>query len=68
MTNRERLLQELEQAPDDLVETMLNFLHHIKATREKHPLAEFLGILSDAEAEELQRSLSKGRQVDLSEW
>ena len=34
-----------------------------------HPLAKFAGILSDAEAEELQESLRKEcRQVDLNEW
>lgn len=68
MTNREQLIQELEQAPDDVVQTMLDFLHRVKAARENHPLAEFIGILSDSEAEELQRSVAEGRQVDFSEW
>ncbi len=69
MTNREQLIHELEQAPDELVQTMLDFLHRIKATRKSHPLAKFAGILSDSEAEELQQAIAKEcRQVDLNEW
>lgn len=58
MTNREQLIQKLEQAPDDLVQTVLDFLHWIKAVRKNHPLAKFAGILSDLEAEELQRAIA----------
>lgn len=69
MTNREQLIQELEQAPDDLVESVLAFLHRAKATRQENPLAKFAGILSDSEAEELQKTITAGcRQVDLDEW
>lgn len=69
MTEREQLIQELEQAPDDLVQTMLEFLHRVKAARAKHPLAEFAGILTNEEAEELQRTIAaECRQVDLDEW
>lgn len=69
MTNREQLIQELEQAPDDLVETVLDFLRRVKAVRRSHPLAKFAGILSDSEAEELQRTITaECRQVDLNEW
>ncbi len=69
MTNREQLIQELEQASDDLVQTVLDFLHRVKATRKKHPLAKFVGILSDSEAEELQQAIAiECRQVDLNEW
>ena len=69
MTDREQLIHELEQAPDDLVQTVLDFLHRAKATRKTHPLAKFAGILSDAEAEELERaSATECRQVDLNEW
>jgi hypothetical protein len=68
MTNREQLLQELEQAPDELVQTMLDFLHRAKATRKTHPLEKFVGILNDAEAEELKRSIADSRQVDANEW
>jgi hypothetical protein len=69
MTNREQLIQELEQAPDDLVQAVLDFLHRVKATRRNHPLAKFAGILSDSEAEELQRTVTADcRQIDLNEW
>lgn len=69
MTNREQLLQELEQAPDDLVQTMLDFLHRVKAIRHKHPLEKFVGILSDQEAQKIQQTISADcRQVDLNEW
>jgi hypothetical protein len=65
MTNLEQLIQELEQAPDDLVQTVLDFLHRVKATRQEHPLAKFSGILSDSEAEEiLQAVTAECRQVD----
>ncbi|MGI0491333.1 hypothetical protein ACN4EG_05940 [Alkalinema pantanalense CENA528] len=47
MTNREQLIQELEQAPDDLVQAVLDFLHRAKAIRRNHPLAKFAGILGD---------------------
>jgi hypothetical protein len=69
LSDREQLIQELSQAPDDLVQAVLEFLHRVKATRTNHPLAKFAGILSDAEAEELQESIRKNcRQVDLNEW
>jgi hypothetical protein len=69
MTNREQLIQELEQAPDDLVQTVLDFLHRVKAIQNAHPLAKFAGILSDLEAEELQRTITaECRQVDVNEW
>ncbi|PSB31523.1 hypothetical protein [Chlorogloea sp. CCALA 695] len=69
MTDREQLIQELEQAPDELVQTMLDFLHRIKAVRKSHPLRKFVGILSDSEAEELQQAIAKDcRRVDLNEW
>ncbi|MDY6804602.1 MAG: hypothetical protein SXA11_12450 [Cyanobacteriota bacterium] len=69
MSDREQLILELEQAPDELVETVLDFFHRVKATREKHPLAKFAGILSDSEAEELQRAITtECRQVDINEW
>jgi hypothetical protein len=69
MTNREQLIQELEQAPDELVLIVLDFLHRVKAIRKNHPLAKFAGILSDSEAEELQQAIkSECRQVDSNEW
>ncbi|MGI0486268.1 hypothetical protein ACN4EK_12580 [Pantanalinema rosaneae CENA516] len=69
MTNREQLMQELEQAPDEVVQTLLDFLHRVKAVRETHPLAKFAGILSNSEAEELQQVIAaECRQVDVDEW
>jgi hypothetical protein len=69
MENREQLIQELKQAPDDLVQTVLDFLHRVKAIRENHPLAKFAGVLSDSEAEELKRAIAaECRQVDMNEW
>lgn len=78
MTNREELLQELEQAPDDIVQSVLDFFRRVKATRKTHPLGKFAGILSDVEAEELKRAMSDDkplrvyttecRQVDVNEW
>ncbi|MBO1055676.1 MAG: hypothetical protein HEQ27_03720 [Dolichospermum sp. JUN01] len=68
MTNREQLIQELEQAPDDLVQILLDYLHRVKATRKDHPLAKFAGILSDAEAAEIKQSIAECRQVDKNEW
>ncbi|MBW4572276.1 MAG: hypothetical protein KME31_31090 [Tolypothrix carrinoi HA7290-LM1] len=69
MTNREELIQELEQAPDDIVELVLDFFHRVKATRKIHPLAKFAGILSDREAEELKGAIAtECRQVDVNEW
>jgi len=67
MTNREQLIQELEQAPDDLVQTVLD--HRVKAIGRSHPLVKFAGILSDPEAEELQRVIAtECWQVDMNEW
>ncbi|MBD2035359.1 hypothetical protein H6F76_10025 [Leptolyngbya sp. FACHB-321] len=51
MAKREQLIQEIEQVSDDLVQPVLDFLHRLKAVRQEHPLAKFVGILSDAEAE-----------------
>ncbi|MBD2496950.1 hypothetical protein [Nostoc sp. FACHB-280] len=69
MKIREQLIQELEQAPDDIVQTVLDFLHRVKAIRKNHPLAKFAGILSDSEAQELQHTIAtECRRVDLNEW
>ncbi len=68
LSDREQLIQEITQAPDDLVQAVLEFLHQAKGNSD-HPLAKFAGILSDAEAEELQESIRKScRQVELNEW
>ena len=68
MTNREQLIQELEETPDDIVQLLLDYLHRVKATRKDHPLAKFAGILSDAEAAEIKQSIAECRQVDKNEW
>ena len=69
MTTREQLIQELEKTPDDIVQLLVDFLHRVKATRKNHPLAKFAGILSDAEATELKKSITtECRQVDVNEW
>jgi hypothetical protein len=69
MTNREQLIAELEQAPDELIPVVLDFLHRVKAVRKNHPLGKYAGILSNAEAEELQQVITKDcRQVDINEW
>jgi hypothetical protein len=68
MTNREQLIQELEETPDDIVQLLLDYLHRVKATRKDHPLAKFAGILSDAEAVELKQSIAECRQVNKNEW
>jgi hypothetical protein len=69
MTIREQLIQELEQSPDDIVQEVMEFLHRTKATRKNHPLAKFVGILSDVEAEALKESIATDcRQVDENEW
>ena len=69
MTHRQKLIQELEQVPDDMIKTVLDFLHRVKAIRSNHPLAKFSGILDDSEAEELQQAIkAQCRQVDTNEW
>ncbi|NEQ67803.1 MAG: hypothetical protein F6K21_20300 [Symploca sp. SIO2D2] len=69
MTNRELLIQELEQTPDELIPIIQDFLHRVKATRSNHPLAKYAGIISDSEAEELKQIvITECRQVDLNEW
>jgi hypothetical protein len=69
MTSREQLIQELIEVPDELVKVVLDFLHRVKTTRNHHPLARFAGILSDAEAVDLQNVIrSDCRQVDINEW
>ena len=69
MSSREQLIQELIEVPDELVKVVLDFLHRVKTTRIHHPLAKFAGILSDAEAADLQNVIrSDCRQVDINEW
>lgn len=69
MTNREQLILELEQAPEELVQAVLDFLHRAKILGQNHSLEKFVGILSDLEAQELQQSIAQNcRQIDANEW
>jgi hypothetical protein len=45
MTNRKKLIQELKQAPNELVQTVLDFLHRVKTIHKNHPLEKFVGII-----------------------
>lgn len=68
MAEREQLIQEIEQVPDDLGQPVLDFLHCLKAVRQDYPLANLAGILSDAEAEEITQIIAtECRQVDANE-
>ncbi|MGA1603737.1 MAG: hypothetical protein ACO4CG_15835 [Prochlorothrix sp.] len=69
MTTREQLILELQQVPDEVVQAVFDFLHRIQKTQQTHPLAGFAGILSDAEALELQQSIQENcRRVEIDEW
>ena len=53
LRDREQLIQEITQAPDDLVQAMLEFLHQTKAVHTKHStqeptLASFVGALQNS--------------------
>ena len=63
MTNREQLIQELKEAPDEMIEIVLEFLHRVKAPQPAHPLARFAGMISDEEAEELKSVVAAERKV-----
>jgi hypothetical protein len=62
MTAKQRLIQEIEQASEPLIEVVLDFLLRTKAESNPvdsvHPLAKFAGILSDEEAQELQVTIA----------
>ncbi|MGV0106486.1 DUF2281 domain-containing protein [Nostoc sp. DSM 114160] len=64
MTSREQLIQEIAELPDELVKVMLDFLHRVQTTRSHHPLAKFVGILSDDEAADLQKAIQTDSQRD----
>ena len=74
MTSREQLIQEIEQAPDDVVQQVLDFFNRInfkqrKVKQNAHPFDEFIGMISDEEAAEMISVIKADcRQVDLSEW
>lgn len=68
MTNREQLMQKLEKAPDETINTVIDFLRRFEATKPVHPLAKFAGTLSDEDAEEMQKIVATERKVDMNEW
>ncbi len=73
MTAKQRLIQEIEQAPEPLIEQVLDFLLKTKAERNGvnsvHLLAEFAGILSDDEAQELQVTIANEfKKIDVNGW
>ncbi len=64
----EQLIQKCEQVSDEEVESGLNSSLPVNLIRE-HPLAKYVGILSDSEAAELQRFITAdGCQIDWTEW
>lgn len=74
MINREQLIQEIKQAPDDVVQQILDFFNQINSNRKKvkrspHPFDEFIGMISDEEAAEMISAIkSDCRQIDPGEW
>lgn len=70
MTNREQLIQELEQAPDNIVQQMLEFFNQINFSQRQtqgniRPFEEFIGMTSDEEAAEMINAINEDcRQVD----
>lgn len=58
MTHHEQLLQELQETPNILIEQLLDYLHCLKAQEQQSPFTQFIGILSDEEAQEIQASIS----------
>ena len=73
MTLQELQGQVLQLSIDDraaLAQILLTSLHPKTnpITLKEHPLAKFAGILSDAEAAELQQSMTIFEQVDPHEW
>lgn len=73
MTAKQRLIEEIEQATEPLIEEVLDFLLKTKAERNSissiHPLTKFAGILSDDEAQELQITIANEfEKVDVNGW
>jgi hypothetical protein len=68
MTHREQLIQELQATPDILIKQLLDYLHRLQEQEKQSPFAQFIEILSDEEAEEIQVSIKENcRQVDPDE-
>jgi hypothetical protein len=73
MTTRELIIQELEQVPEAILRAVLDFLRFLKREKPRtvtdNPLLQFAGILSDDEANELERTIAaEFEQVNLHEW
>ncbi|MGD1856145.1 MAG: DUF2281 domain-containing protein [Leptolyngbyaceae cyanobacterium] len=62
MTTRELILKELEQLPETLLKTVLDFLTFLKPKQSQtadNPWTQFVGILDDAEAKEIQEVITQ---------
>ncbi|MEM1253642.1 MAG: hypothetical protein AAGI69_14515 [Cyanobacteria bacterium P01_H01_bin.21] len=73
MTTKELILQELEQLPETLLKAVLDFLIFLKPKQlqaaNDNPWMQFVGILDDAEAQEIQDAITQElEQVDLNAW
>lgn len=69
MTNREQLIAELQEIPDEVITQLLEYLHRLRSPQQNSPFMKFAGILNDVEAEEITQSIKADcRQVDLDEW
>lgn len=66
MTDREQLLQELEQAPDELIAETLNF---VRSTKAKHnPLPRGIASTDIAELQQQIPKTPEERSRRLREW
>ena len=75
MTTKELILKELDQLPETLLKTVLDFLIFLKPKQpqstndDDKPWMKFVGILDDAEAQEIQDVVTQEfEQVDLDAW
>ncbi|MBW4539358.1 MAG: hypothetical protein KME43_09440 [Myxacorys chilensis ATA2-1-KO14] len=66
MTDREQLLQEIEQAPDELIAETLNFL---RSTKAKQPVSKFdKAAIDTAELQKQIPKTPKERAQRFREW
>ena len=73
MTTKELILLELEQLPETLLKAVLDFLIFLRPKQPQSvsdkPWMQFVGILDDAEAQEIQDVVTQEfEQVDLNAW
>lgn len=62
MTTKELILQELEQLPETLLTAVLDFLIFLKPKQPQtadNPWIQFVGILDDVEAREIQEVITQ---------